>query len=203
MPSRARAEPDWISSRFSLPLSSSGILPRMRLALIAACLVAVAGCGPSVTVIDLAAYRQPCDLGVAQDLCLQLVRGSTTYSAEPHIEGFTFQWGHAYTLEVEHEREAGPIPADGPGGRTRLRQVLKDELVPDGTEFTLHRVQPPFIEVVGATRGRFMDGQGFSCATETLCSDLRALLAKPGHYGELTFAFAVGATVEPVLRVID
>lgn len=176
----------------------------MRLASIAACLFALAGCGRSVRVIDIAAHRQPCNEGVVEDLCLLSVSGDRLVFTA-FIEGFTHRWGHAYTVEVEYEPEPEPIPEDHPGGQTRLIRVMKDELVADGTEFSLGIFpggQPPFLEVVGATRGRFMDGQEFSCATEALCTELGALLARDEHRAQLTFTFAVGATVEPVLHAI-
>jgi hypothetical protein len=50
------------------------------------------------------------------------------------IEGFPYQWGHRYRLEIAEYVIPDP-PQDGSSRRYELRRVLEDQLLPAGTEF--------------------------------------------------------------------
>jgi hypothetical protein len=51
------------------------------------------------------------------------------------IEGFAYQWGHQYRLEIAEYIISDP-PQDGSSRRYELRRILEDELIPVGTQFS-------------------------------------------------------------------
>ena len=53
-----------------------------------------------------------------------------------HITGFTFTWGHRYTLKVRAHKLESP-PEDGSDTEYTLLAVVKDERAPAGEEFEL------------------------------------------------------------------
>lgn len=75
-------------------------------------------------------FKKPCTAGVMPTTCLQVQRnefkeGGWQQFYSP-IEGFEFETGYRYKLEVEETRlPAGQVPADGSSIRYRLIRVLE------------------------------------------------------------------------------
>lgn len=99
------------------------------------------------------------------------------------IEGFAYQWGSVYTLEVDEHRVSNP-PADGSSLRLVLRKPLSQTSVAPETEFDLvltaggGRVQE-----VAPDRYRFFDRAEFSCPAGSACTELRGIIAAGPQVG--------------------
>ena len=80
-----------------------------------------------VIVLEVAPERQPCQ-GEMQDLCLQVRRpGEEEWRNffDP-IEGFDYEPGSSYTIEVRRRRVSTP-PADGSSFEYELLEILRKE----------------------------------------------------------------------------
>jgi hypothetical protein len=147
-------------------------------------------------VVEIDHYAEPCVGGETQMLCLRgRTPGSQDYVWEyDAVEGFTWRWGHRYTIEEAVTVFPGAPPADGTNVRAQLVKILKDEPVPAGTTFDLitYFVGPGWAEFVASPAdggGRLLDGTPFTCASPELCAELARRLA--GHETlRLTFGYA-------------
>ena len=107
-------------------------------------LAAIAACsstGPSgparVYTVEVAPTLGECMSWVYSWPCLQVrtAPDGAFQSQLTSIEGFAFEWGHEYILQVEEYIIPDP-PADGSSRRYELVRVLSDRTLPPGTEFT-------------------------------------------------------------------
>jgi hypothetical protein len=141
--------------------------------------------------------------GEGPRLCLLVESSAADF---PHafysdIEGFTFEWGHVYTLEVWVEKVQNP-PADGSSLRYQLRAILSESTVEPGTTFEIsfdsslvHDYSPE--EQSGLL---WHDARSFVCADASVAADLERLLQEAGTL-EATFRFA--KPLEESLELID
>lgn len=109
-------------------------MARFTISLLAATFL-VAGCAPStgpeeeILMFEVASERVEC-VGEMQQLCLQVREpGETEWELfYDEIEGFTWEEGFRYTLEVARRTVENP-PADGSSFQYRLvRVVERDEV---------------------------------------------------------------------------
>jgi Domain of unknown function (DUF4377) len=93
------------------------------------------------------------------------------------IEGFVYEWGSVYTLEVEEHQVSNP-PQDASPTRLVLRKLISKTPVSPGTEFDLILTagEGRVLEV-SPDRYRFFGTVEFSCPSGTACADLRAEIA--------------------------
>lgn len=133
--------------------------------------------GPTERVLLVNHHKVEC-VGVAIFLCM-LVRepgdGQFSYFyGSP--EGFTYEWGFLYELEVD-EYEVSDPPADASSVRTVLSRVVSKERVPLGTQFdiVLTALDGRGLEVTPG-RFRFHDELEFSCTETVDCEALRVLI---------------------------
>ena len=117
--------------------------------------------------------------GVSLQLCL-LVKDPSAQQFSYHysaIEGFHYEWGFVYEIDVEERPVANP-PADASSIQTILRKVVSKERVPSGTEFDLVLTAGSGRVVeVAPNRFRFYAAAEFVCSGGTTCADLRAQIA--------------------------
>jgi hypothetical protein len=119
----------------SVPLSSRMLRRLLWLALACAAAAAITGCGsvvdpPETVVFQVAEVRVPC-MAVAPMECYLLLgdNGAEWQLFYDAIEGFTFEWGYRYVLQVRRTTVRNP-PADGSSYSYRLEQVLSVEESP-------------------------------------------------------------------------
>jgi hypothetical protein len=152
---------------------------RLPISAAAVFLASLAGCNPlqpnvSVRVITVEHHRVEC-MGPWEQLCL-LIQSPPTSALTRHygaIEGFEYEWGYRYNLEVVDRRIANP-PADGSSIRTSLRRVLSKERVPSGTDFALILTGgAERVVEVAPNRYRFYDDAEFVCSSGEACENLQ------------------------------
>ncbi|MEZ4851121.1 MAG: DUF4377 domain-containing protein [Bacteroidia bacterium] len=83
-------------------------------------------------------YRAPCS-GEAIQLCMRVKHGESKSDWEyfyDQIEGFSYEPGYIYELEVEKEEIPNP-PQDGSSIKWVLKKIISKTQVPDNTEFEL------------------------------------------------------------------
>jgi len=118
-------------------------------------------------------YAAEC-VGVSIQRCLLVKKAGETEFGFLYdgIEGFQYDWGFVYELEVEEHRVANP-PADGSSIRRVLRTQRTRTRVRPGTEFDLvvsgglapvHRVAPD--------RYRYLWWPEFVCTAGVSCEDV-------------------------------
>jgi hypothetical protein len=93
------------------------------------------------------------------------------------IEGFVYDWGYLYWLEVDEHRVENP-PADASSIRTVLRTVNAKVRVPPGTQFDL--VLTPGdgrVVEIAPDHYRFHWSAEFTCPADASCAELREQLA--------------------------
>lgn len=124
-------------------------------------------------------HQVECNGAFFLELCL-LVKdpGAQAFAARyGAIEGFNYESGYVYELDVEDRPVADP-PADGPSQRTVLRRVVSKTRVPPGTEFDLVLTAADRLVVeVAPDRYRFYDAGEFTCSGGSICAGLRAQIA--------------------------
>jgi hypothetical protein len=116
------------------------------------------------------------------------------------IEGFDYQWGFVYHIEVEEHSVSNP-PADGSSIRIELRKQISRTRADPGTEFDLVLTGSAGSVVEVATgRYRLLGWPDFSCGLGVSCPDLaaRLLAGKRVH-----FRFAHPATSSDALTVLS
>lgn len=179
-------------------------MKRQHLLLVSALLAAVPACdvlGPTHRTLLVQHYRAEC-VGVGLGLCL-LVRepGQPDFLySHTGIEGFVYQWGYTYRIEVE-EHTVSPVEADGSSIRQVLRSVVSKERVPAGTAFDLFLTggEGRVVEV-GDDLYQFYSSAQFVCPAGTRCSDLRAQIAAGAR---IEYRLAHPAAPEEPLVVVD
>ena len=163
-------------------------MTRLPSSIAAAFLAALLACdvvglgGPGRRTLLLQHYRAECQ-GEALSLCLLVKEpGDSDFGFfYGSIEGFVYEWGYLYTLEVDEHRIEDP-PADGSSIRTVLRTVIARERVPPGTQFDLV-LTPGDGRVVEIARDhwRFHWSAEFTCPADASCAELREQLAAGGR----------------------
>lgn len=95
------------------------------------------GAPPRIYTVEVSPFAKDCMSWAYSWPCLQVREepGEVYRSQLESIEGFTFEWGHRYRLEIAEYLIADP-PADGSDRRYVLRRVFEDQPLPAGTEFT-------------------------------------------------------------------
>jgi hypothetical protein len=146
---------------------------------------ALVGCspfGPSDGVhrsLEVQHYLEEC-MGPWHQLCL-LIRDPATGELLRHfgdIEGFSYEWGYTYRIEVTETRLRNP-PADGPSIRTVLDRVVSRERVATGTEFQIYITSDPlWMKEVSPDVYRFYDSGQFRCPPTAACDELRTRIAE-------------------------
>lgn len=93
------------------------------------------------------------------------------------IEGFVYEWGSVYTLEVDEQQVPNP-PQDSSPTQLVLHKLISKTPVSPGTEFDLVLTagEGRVIEVT-PDRYRFFGTVEFSCPSGAACADLRAKIA--------------------------
>lgn len=114
---------------------------------VSACSPDQPGPGPQLTLtcdatgdtLCIAPFRAPCH-GPFAGLCYRLVTSTSTETSLMYdsIEGFEYQWGHSYQIDVHAVSIPNP-PEDSTGRRVILDRIVSDTTVAPGTHFT---VQP-------------------------------------------------------------
>lgn len=138
--------------------------------------------GPDTRTLEVQHHLAECR-GEAIALCM-LVRES---GDEPFgaffgaIEGFDYEWGYRYALEVE-ERPVDNPPADGLSIRTSLRTMMTREQVAAGTSFDLALTPGDGrVAEVAPGRYRFYRSAEFVCLTGAACAALRERISSGGR----------------------
>ncbi len=153
----------------------------------------LSACGTTET-YNIAAHKAPC-VGVGLFLCSIVDSGEGDEYFYDGIDGFEFAWGTEVTAEVRKTKVVNP-PADGSSSRYTLVEILDDEPVATGTEFSwdlqggLNNMTdtPP----IDPTTMTLLDGTAFACPDATLC-DAVDQANEDGADLVVTFAFAADA----------
>ena len=161
--------------------------------------IALSGCGGStavrnvesvgITTLTVHHYRNGC-IGEGAFLCLQVSSdGGAIENFYSAIEGFDFEWGYRYDLDVRVEEIANP-PADGSSLRYRLiDEVARTRIAfPEEVSVWVPATDVHF-EPLSATQFRISDGQTFICAPSD-CATLNSLIAQR-FWVALDFQFPV------------
>lgn len=131
--------------------------------------------GPTHRTLLVQHYQAEC-VGIGLGLCLLIQEAGQPdflYSHTP-IEGFVYQWGFTYQIEVEEQAVSPQVP-DGSSFRQVLRSVGSQERVPAGTEFDLFLTAADGRVVeVGEDLYEFYSSARFVCPAGRQCDDLRA-----------------------------
>lgn len=109
---------------------------------IAALVIAIVGCnitGPTperVFTAQVSHSSQDCMSWVYPMPCLQVQESADAapYGLMETIEGFSFEWGHRYRLEIARYVIDNP-PQDASNRRYELRRIIDDVEIPAGTQF--------------------------------------------------------------------
>lgn len=178
-----------------------------RFALAASLLATLGSCGvlgiggPDRRTLLVQHFPDEC-VAVAIGLCMQIREPSEPDFTRHYggIEGFTYQLGFEYEIEVEDHRVDNP-PADGSSRRTVLLEIVSQQQVPAGTEFDLFLTAGEGRAVrVDADRYRFYDMAEFVCLPGTQCADLETQIAAGAR---IEYRFAHAATVGDPLTVVS
>jgi hypothetical protein len=158
---------------------------RIASMLAAVLLVTLAGCNPfgpgdwARRSLEVEHYLEEC-MGPWHQLCL-LVRQPGTGELHRHyggIEGFEFEWGYTYRIDVTDRRIRNP-PADGSSIRTIIHRVVSRERVQAGTEFEIFITSDPlWLVEISPDIYRFYDSAEFRCPPSAGCAELRARIAE-------------------------
>jgi hypothetical protein len=157
--------------------------------LLAALAPLAAGCSSTndtevaeITVLD---HLAPCQGFVVWD-CMLVDEGRGPQLFYDGIEGFTYQWGSTYRLEVDIQKIRNPLP-DGSSRELHLRETLEVQPVAPNSEFTLalHGEAYP-----GALQLLTPVGQGFVmalgrqivCQDPAVCTAITDALRPPGAF---------------------
>lgn len=169
--------------------------------------VGASGCGlpglggPSRSTLTVQHYAAEC-VGVSIQWCLLVAKaGQSGFGfLGSGIEGFQYDWGFVYELEIEEHGVANP-PADGSSIRRVLRTELTRSRVAPGTEFDLvltGGLAP--VELVGPGRYRYIWWPEYVCASGVSCEDLALELAAGK---QIHFRFAHPAAPTEPLTVVS
>ena len=185
---------------------SSSDMTRFHGLLTAALLGALVGCdasglgGPRERTLLVQDHAVECT-GVSLQLCL-LVKDPSTQQFTYYygaIEGFVYEWGFIYEIDVEERAVANPL-ADGSSIQTVLRRVVSKQRVPPGTEFDLVLTAGNARVVeVAPDHYRFYATAEFICSGAT-CAELRAQIAAGTR---IRYRFAHPITASDPLTVVQ
>lgn len=115
------------------------------------------------------------------------------------IQGFSFEWGYTYDLEVDRFEVENP-PADGSSIRRVLRRLVRKTRVPAGTEFEMALTGDGPVQPLGGDQYQWFNSPRFDCPPGTDCAALAAAL---GQGTRVRFRFAHPATATSPLQVIS
>ena len=150
--------------------------------------------GPTRRAFTVQAYRSEC-VGVFLQWCYLVKEpGQPDFQfLYESIEGFNYQWGYVYDLEVDQEQVSNP-PEDASPVRVVLHKLISQVRQPEGSTFDLVLTgSPERVTQVGPGRYRVAGGPEFSCASGVSCDDLldRFRAGKRIHFH---FAFPLAPT---------
>lgn len=143
---------------------------------------------PQDDVLVIDHYMVPC-YGAGPELCL---REATSEKSGENllfhgaIEGFSYEWGHRYTLRVAISEVEEPM-ADGSSMRYELVEVMSDEVVNEDFSLVL---APEFI-IGDPVSGGFglLDARTVWCAAPAVCETIAAIV-DAGELVEVEIAHA-------------
>ncbi|MCE9680384.1 DUF4377 domain-containing protein [Shewanella sp. AS1] len=135
---------------------------------------------------------------VGNQLCLD-VSGTGPVTAFMHfygsIEGFTYQWGHFYSMTVEVSEIANP-PADGSSLAYTLISIdteVEDNL---GSEYVYSNLELSDAIFTRVDNNYAFYGKEFSCAAGVDCDTLVSLSGSGGLLSEVTFSYLGGGKIQ-------
>jgi hypothetical protein len=175
--------------------------------LTAVLLCTLAACNPfgpsddSRRTLEVEHYLEEC-MGPWHQLCLLVREPGTTEPLRHYggIEGFSFEWGYDYRIEVTDFRIRNP-PADGSSTRTVLNRVVSRERVPAGTDFQIYITSDPlWMKEVSPDVYRFYDSAEFHCPPTAGCGELRTRIAEGAR---IEFRFRHPATDAAPLTLVQ
>lgn len=123
--------------------------------------------------------------GNGPQLCMLVHEPGSTEPSRIYfgIEGFAYEWGYLYEIDVEDHRVRNP-PADGSSIRTVLRRVISKERVPEGTEFEIFLTGGPYSLAEGEPdRYRAYDSVDLICGGAVDCAGLSTAVAAGSRIG--------------------
>lgn len=118
------------------------------------------------------------------------------------IEGFDYEWGHRYRLQVRTERLDSP-PEDVSGTTWHLEELISDEPV-SNEEFDYHvnSLQPgysPFLTRDEASGGELLGGVAYTCADASVCEAIDTKLDNNEDFS-VSFRYSDG-TLLPLIAI--
>lgn len=156
--------------------------------------LALSACG-SPTVMEIDHYKTPC-YGVSRYLCTRARdQGAANFGLMyDGIEGFSFQWGHTYVLEVDVDTVDNP-PEDGSSVSYTLMSVISDTPVSPETTFVI-RVDGtsddlgylPDLTFDQNGGGTLLSAVAFTCADADVCA-AASQVEDTGGIANLTFGY--------------
>jgi hypothetical protein len=114
------------------------------------------------------------------------------------IQGFAYEWGFTYELEVDRFQIDNP-PADGPSVRRVLRRLVRKTRVPAGTEFEMVLTGDGPVQALGGGQYQWFNSPRFDCPPGTDCAALATAL---GQGRRVRFRFAHPAAAANPLQVV-
>ena len=182
--------------RFLLP-------PALLLGVTASCNLVGIG-GPDTERLIVQHYAAEC-VGLTVQQCLLVKEpGQADFTfSYGWIEGFDYEWGYIYEVEVEKRTVPNP-PQDGSSIRVILRDIKSKTRIPSGTEFDLYLTSGlAQVTTVSAGRYRYLGWPDLSCASGVACSDLTTQLSvQLGNDKRVHLRLAQPATSAEPLRVL-
>lgn len=128
-------------------------------------------------------YKVPC-VGISSQLCYLFKEGNQSeweflYEG---IEGFQFEWGKVYELEVEKTKRKNPM-ADQSAVEYRLIKIISSKNAPTDESFPLTIKDTEMIALVKDVQGAYslLDDYPVRCASPGLCADLENALQSSGN----------------------
>jgi hypothetical protein len=158
----------------------------MRLVFLLAALASLApGCSSNdteiaeITVLD---HLTPCVTFEVFD-CMIINDGSGTQAFSDRIEGFTYQWGATYRLEVEIVKVRHPVP-DASSREVYLREIIEAQPVAPRSEFTLALRGDASLPLLRAAGQGFAMAYGrqITCEDPAVCAALADALRQPAAF---------------------
>lgn len=141
-------------------------------------------------------------VGVGLQLCLLVRQPTESHFSYHHggIEGFTYEWGFRYQIEVE-EHQVSELAADASSIRTVLRRIATKEPVDPATQFflVLTAGENRVVEIA-PDRYRFYGTAEFVCPAGVPCAELRDEIASGAR---IRYRFQHPETPGDPLRVVE
>lgn len=177
-----------------------------RISLVVTLVATLAGCGlldpePARRTLIVQHHGAEC-MGMAPQLCLLMREPGGTEFLRSYggIEGFAYEWGYTYEIEIEEHRVPNP-PADGSSIRRVLRAIESQERVAAGTEFQIFLTAGSWgLSEIAAGRYRAYDAVELVCAGDIDCGGLSTQVAAGAR---IDFRLRHPATPDLPLEVVE